>query len=147
MNVSVPEEVSDNLTRFIHIFHHHFRVAFRRVRWGDYVLSYLESDNVLTIRYEDLLSKPRESMEKATQWLEISATKNQIESAVHKYEFTRQTGRKRGASAPSKFMRKGISGDWENYFTKESSEVFDYYSGNALIQSGYEENGDWIPKR
>ena len=139
--------VSDNLPRFLHVFHLNFKVAFRPVQWGDYVTRYLSAPNVLTLRYEELLESPVEALGKAVYWLDIHIDEDQIREAIEKYTFVRQTGRQRGENAPASFMRKGISGDWKNYFSREASEVFDYYAGQALILSGYEDNGDWIQKR
>eukprot|EP00026_Physarum_polycephalum_P005505 Phypoly_transcript_05540.p1 GENE.Phypoly_transcript_05540~~Phypoly_transcript_05540.p1 ORF type:complete len:581 (+),score=116.27 Phypoly_transcript_05540:176-1744(+) len=41
------------------------------------------------------------------------------------------------------FYRKGISGDWKNYMSKESKQWFKEEAGEMLIQLGYEVNNDW----
>lgn len=45
---------------------------------------------------------------------------------------------------PNKFYRKGITGDWKNYFTKEVAEIFDQEAGEMLKAFGYEEDNSWI---
>jgi hypothetical protein len=39
--------------------------------------------------------------------------------------------------------RKGIVGDWRNYFTEELKVQFKALYGNVLIETGYEKNLDW----
>ncbi|MFX0022557.1 MAG: sulfotransferase domain-containing protein [Candidatus Hermodarchaeota archaeon] len=39
--------------------------------------------------------------------------------------------------------RKGIIGDWKNYFNKESKKFFKLIAGDLLINLGYEESHDW----
>ena len=57
------------------------------------------------------------------------------------------TGRRPGEEARGEFARKGVSGDWENHFTRAAAEVFDSYAGNALVELGYEQNSSWVEKR
>ena len=41
-------------------------------------------------------------------------------------------------------MRKGIVGDWKNYFNKEAREIFNHYAGDQLIKLGYEKDRSWV---
>jgi Sulfotransferase domain len=52
-------------------------------------------------------------------------------------------GRKRGVEDVSSHERKGIAGDWKNYFTDRISREFDSIYGDLLIQTGFEVNHDW----
>lgn len=40
-------------------------------------------------------------------------------------------------------FRKGLIGDWRNYFTVEHKQAFKDVAGQLLIQLGYEKNHDW----
>jgi hypothetical protein len=40
-------------------------------------------------------------------------------------------------------VRKGIAGDWKNYFSPESAGVFEQYAGDVLCELGYEQNAYW----
>ncbi len=42
---------------------------------------------------------------------------------------------------PDKFQRKGIVGDWKNYFTDSSRAWFQEEAGEELVRQGYAENG------
>jgi len=43
-------------------------------------------------------------------------------------------------------LRKGISGDWKNKFSREAKQIFNEYAGKELIQLGYEVDDSWIEK-
>ena len=53
------------------------------------------------------------------------------------------TGRQPGEEKKTSFFRKGIVGDWRNYFCQRAKKVFDFYAGAYLIKLGYEENHAW----
>ncbi len=42
------------------------------------------------------------------------------------------------------FLRKGIAGDWRNYFNKEAREILHHYAGRELIRLGYEKDASWV---
>jgi hypothetical protein len=44
---------------------------------------------------------------------------------------------------PTEFFRKGVVGDWKNYFTDQTREWFKEEAGEQLIRYGYETNFDW----
>ena len=44
---------------------------------------------------------------------------------------------------PTEFLRKGVVGDWQNYFTDDTRHWFNDVAGQLLIEHGYTENTDW----
>lgn len=44
---------------------------------------------------------------------------------------------------PNAFYRKGITGDWKNYFTDNAKRWFKQAAGDQLIALGYEKDGSW----
>ena len=44
---------------------------------------------------------------------------------------------------PDQFLRKGIVGDWKNYFDDNTKEWFKEEVGDELITQGYESSHDW----
>ncbi len=44
---------------------------------------------------------------------------------------------------PAEFLRKGVVGDWKNYFTEDTKKWFLDEAGEQLIQYGYEESSNW----
>lgn len=58
--------------------------------------------------------------------------------------FERQAnGRKPGENAPGHKYRKGVAGDWRNYFTPRVADAFRAQYGDLLVQLGYEQDKDW----
>ena len=52
-------------------------------------------------------------------------------------------GRKRGQEDISTHERKGIAGDWRNYFAHAIKEKFKDLYGDLLMATGYEQDKDW----
>lgn len=135
--------VKDNLSHFIEIFFCHFKVAGRKVTWNDFVNQYYQNPAALTIKYEELSTEPMTYLMKSTQWLNMNIEEVIINRAIERFNFKRQSGRKKGSESSDEFLRKGIVGDWKNHFTRESAEVFNFYAGDALIKAGYEKDKKW----
>jgi hypothetical protein len=52
-------------------------------------------------------------------------------------------GRKKGEENKKSHYRKGVSGDWKNYFTEMHKEEFKKHYGEGLIRLGYESGNKW----
>ncbi len=57
--------------------------------------------------------------------------------------FENLAGRKPGNEDVTHHMRKGIVGDWRNYFTPRIKDEFRKHYSDLLITSGYERNSNW----
>ena len=44
---------------------------------------------------------------------------------------------------PTEFLRKGVVGDWVNYFTDDTKKWFKDEAGEELITQGYAANDAW----
>lgn len=66
-----------------------------------------------------------------------------IAAAVEKNSFRRVTGRNPGEEDRKAFVRKGVSGDWRNYFTPAQKDRVKATAGELLIELGYEKDLDW----
>jgi len=101
-------------------------------------------DNVIVVRYEDLLEDPIAGMAKVYGFLKVAADEGTVRSCVESCSFERLSGgRKTGEADNSSFFRKGVAGDWKNYFTEEATRQFKEVAGDFLIESGYEADNDW----
>lgn len=56
----------------------------------------------------------------------------------------RSQGRRPGQENQTHHYRKGIAGDWRNYFTPRITDTFKECYGDLLIQLGYESSSDWL---
>lgn len=102
------------------------------------------NSNVYMLRYEDLL-KDTEGvmMNMLTDFFNIEVDEKRLKQIVHKFSFENQTKRKNGVEDPNSFLRKGIVGDWKNYFNEDAKRIFKEHAGNELIRLGYEKDLNW----
>jgi hypothetical protein len=107
------------------------------------------ADNVLKIKYEDLIANPEKQLIDIQNFLNIDyAPKDDIYASIlNNSFFNKSCGRHPGEENKSSFFRKGISGDWKNYFDEETVSVFktalNERWNKLLIDLGYELNTSW----
>ena len=104
----------------------------------------LLGDRYTEVRYEDLLEQPHREVGRLLGFLGVDAQQSVVESCVSSASFEKLSrGRERGQEDPTSFYRKGIAGDWKNYFTEEDRRVFKEEAGELLIRLGYENDEGW----
>ncbi len=139
------QDVQANLAGFIQGFHKHYRVGGQGMTWSGHVSSYLDRQNVCVVKYEDLLSNTRAELHAILSFLNLAVPdKKKIDDVIALNSFHHKSGRKPGQEDKASFLRKGIAGDWKNYFNEESYRIFDELYGDLLIHLGYEKNRNWF---
>lgn len=141
----LAENIIDNLPDFIeymsncHIATKDYRTHINQ--WKKHKEEYV------TLKYEDMLTDPVKALTFAVNKLSKKPVDPaKIKQAVEQHSFQNVTKRKPGKADNNSFIRKGISGDWKNYFTTESALLFDKYAGDTLLDTGYETDPDWAKK-
>jgi len=76
------------------------------------------------VKYEDLMAQPVENLEEIASYIGVPQTLKYLEKIVSKHKFETKSGREPGESKEDHPMRKGIVGDWHNYFDKECIDAF-----------------------
>jgi hypothetical protein len=67
-----------------------------------------------------------------------------ILATIYDNRYDKKTaGRARGDENPKSHYRKGIAGDWRNYFEDQHKARFKELYGDILIRLGYETGSDW----
>tara|TARA_B100001109_G_scaffold253925_1_gene252534 strand:- start:760 stop:1575 length:816 start_codon:yes stop_codon:yes gene_type:complete len=67
-----------------------------------------------------------------------------LDALSNKYSFKNLSkGRKQGLEDKKSHYRKGVPGDWKNYFEKEHKEYFKDTYGESLVTLGYEKDLNW----
>jgi hypothetical protein len=67
-----------------------------------------------------------------------------LQRLVERNDFSRQAGgRKPGQEDERHHYRKGVAGDWRNYFTPHVNDAFKERYGDLLIHLGYERSLNW----
>lgn len=94
------------------------------LEWIRNWLKYRDNEKSIIVRYEDMLKNPNHAMEEIFNFLDFKIEQKRIENIIEKNSFNKITGRKRGKSDDSKFVRKGVSGEWKSIFSKEQKSLF-----------------------
>ncbi len=95
-------------------------------------------DKSIIIRYEDMLESPAIVLDNLFKFLGIKIEQHKIERIIDKNSFDKVTGRKRGNSDDTKFVRKGISGEWKTIFTAEQKLLFSKIGEDVINKLDYQ---------
>lgn len=100
---------------------------------------------VLLLRYEDLISPAGpDFFAELFDFFQVDIKKEQLDKLLGKYSFRKLSGgREPGEENRKKHYRKGISGDWKNYFSPEHKDAFREAAGEILADLEYETNSHW----
>jgi hypothetical protein len=136
-------DVGKNLPQFIeYTFSSRSNLAFS---WSDFVNNWLDKPKVTYVKYENILKNtPQELIRVCLELGDKNLKFEQAQNIADTFSFKKQSGRQPGEEKKDSFIRKGIVGDYTNYFTYNAGEIFDYYAGSELIKLGYEQNRQWI---
>jgi hypothetical protein len=105
-------------------------------------MSWINSDELI-LRYEDLLASQEENFGRILTHCQIELQKDKLHGIITANSFEVITGRNKGEEDITSHYRKGIAGDWKNYFDKDIKAEFRERFGNVLIQTGYEVDNNW----
>jgi hypothetical protein len=94
-----------------------------------------------------MLTNPNKVLQEIFDFLSIKNNKTTIKACIEAGSFKKMSdGRVQGDAVQGAHVRKGVSGDWKNYFTYKDALLFDEIAGDALLEFGYETNKSWIEK-
>ncbi len=104
----------------------------------------LFGDHYYGMRYEDLLARPFDEMQKLWAFLGVDSDPSleatlRAEMASNPDE---EWQAKRNGDISS-FLPKGQAGNWSRLFTQKDRAVFKEVAGELLIRWGYEKNAEW----
>ena len=119
----------------------------RKMHWGQHVQGWMQKakqypNKIVPIKYEDLLEDSASAFTAALMQKYNVVDEALARECAQRQDFNRQ--KKRPAGQQRTFMRKGIAGDWCNWFTPECAQIFDAYAGETLIEAGYEIDRSWL---
>ncbi len=97
----------------------------------------------LLVKYEDLLAAPQQTVSGIFDFLDISIEEALLNKIIQNMSFESITGRKPGEQDIHNFYRKGVAGDWKNYFNMADKAAFKEGGGHALVKYGYELDDIW----
>jgi len=104
----------------------------------DGVFQWLEQENVMCIRFEDLINN-RDAM--------LNAMLDEVEKTGYKIPTPREKALSVLVDAiqpkKSHTFRSGKTGGWREFFTEEHKRLFKDVAGDLLVRLGYEKGNDW----
>jgi hypothetical protein len=118
--------------------------------WHEHVSGWLEpsavnSGNTLVVRYEDMKDDAARELRRAAAFLGVERTTEEFDRAIQAGSLEAMKGREKespgiahresGATIP--VVRKGVVGDWTNYFSEADLQRFWDVCGPAMCQAGY----------
>jgi Sulfotransferase domain len=118
--------------------------------YSQFIDSWQHRTGSCMLRYEDFLSNPEQQLIRAIRFLDRPVDLEKIREAVEINSFTNQTklryGEERtsGVADNTRFVRKGVAGDWKNHFNERSCRLLEKLEGPTLRRLGYESSPDWI---
>jgi hypothetical protein len=145
-NCPVEEDFADYLeAKLLHASHPWFY-------YSQFLDAWLNRPAVCVVRYEDFLKEPQTQLIRVIRFLNRPLSLEKIQEAVELNSFDYQTkvrygeARERGVADNSKFLRKGVAGDWKNHFNPRSCELLEQVEGPSLRRLGYEDDAGWIER-
>jgi len=102
---------------------------------------------VKVVHYEDMLKDTSSVLAECLAFFDARSNKNVIKTCVETASFKQMSqGREQGVAQANAHVRKGVSGDWKNYFTYEDGKLFKELTGDSLLEFGYEEHDSWVER-
>jgi lipopolysaccharide transport system ATP-binding protein len=97
------------------------------------------------VKYEDLLEDDVGVLKRLfIDRFSLPVPVEVLQTAVESCRFEHLSGGRRAGDADlASHYRKGIAGDWRNYFTPRVADAFKARFGNVLVATGYERDLDW----
>ncbi len=135
-------KILDGFGNFSGTWHEFFEMFMsNNLAYGDYfdwVTKYWQAsktnDNILIVKYEDLKATPHIEISRIANFCKRKLSDKQIEKIIQFSSFEAMKNNPNTnyyKTAPGigdkgdKFFRKGVVGDWKNYFTQEQNEIID----------------------
>ena len=116
------------------------------LNWRETVDVFCDSEADARITYEQMTRDMANELSKIVKLFGANPIPEISQYCAAAATFEKMTGRPVGHEVPTAKARKGIVGDWKNYFTREDGEIFDRFAGEQLIALGYEPNREWIER-
>lgn len=117
-------------------------VAQTALQWRQFIDSWQHAQNVVWVRYEDLLQSPQATLQQLLEQLDIAAVVTPTQALAN-----HSIANMRKALDPvfhsNTFVRKGVRGDWQHYFGTADKTVFKQQAGTLLLELDYEQHPDW----
>jgi hypothetical protein len=105
--------------------------------WADSLTS---DSNVMLVKYEKLITPDNILLfRQLLNHCDIRIPDNELDALLKSYSFEKLSGRKPGQEDQNAHYRKGVWGDWKNYFSNKIQNRFTEATGDLLAVWGYKD--------
>ncbi|XP_070560865.1 sulfotransferase 1C4-like isoform X2 [Ptychodera flava] len=114
--------------------------------WFDHVLTWWQhrdDENVMFLKYENMKKDPKGAVKSITDFLDISLTEGAIDDIVEFCSFNKMKKDENvnfslvvGDKDKHQFIRKGVVGDWMNFFTVAQNKEYEKIYRERMKGSG-----------
>jgi hypothetical protein len=94
--------------------------------------------------YKSITEDPAGQFERILNFVGWEVPQDVFSRVLDRFSFEKMTGRKRGESNVFSHHRKGMDGDWRNYFDRELGYEFEETFPDMLTSLGFEHSKDWF---
>ena len=113
------------------------------LEWARYVSAWA-NQNVLTVKYENFLADPIEELRNLLDAVaKVRMDREHLEHVVARFSKEKFSESLSHVFQHNTFVRKGIVGDWKNYFSATNMTAFKSVAGDALVAYKYEKDAGW----
>lgn len=142
LDIENVDNIRENLPRFIE---YSFTASLSpRFSFNDFFDTWYGREDAVHSSYEALKQDPENEVLRIIKELDISEINiTKIADVVDKYSFKTLTDRTPGAEDKTRYLRKGIVGDWKNHFSDEAVSIIKQQLGNRLRLLGYVSDDNW----
>jgi len=106
--------------------------------YREFVESWFDKKNIYIVSYEELQRDTEDVLSNIIRYLGYDIVPEKIKQSVERHSFSNVTKRQKGEEDKFSHTRKGIVGDWKNYFTPEVENLVHEYQGKLLIKLNYD---------
>lgn len=101
-------------------------------------------ESTLEVRYESMIADQANVLSSIFEYLLGHQDMVLAKKCAAAVTFEKTTGRTVGREQPLSKARKGIAGDWKNYFTLADARLFQELTGDLLQKLAYEPDYSWV---
>jgi|GEM_PF-5843690 len=108
--------------------------------WSEHVRYWTGFSNVAVVRYEDLLDDTYSVMKKTFIQLGIDYSDEDLYQTIKNQAFQKRKKdfQSRADKVNTRFLRRGVSGDWKRFLSEDMIESIREHHGNMMRSMGYD---------
>jgi hypothetical protein len=100
-----------------------------------------------TTTYERVVANEFQEFRAMFDFLGWTVSDETLRDIVEYHSFERRArGRERGQENRFSHYRRGVAGDWTNFFDRKLGEMFERACPNLLVELGYEQDRNWYER-